>query len=103
MTSVSDRLFVATRAIVATGSYGPKKGFRADMDLPQGAQEVSGEAEMGKGKTEAALSLAARYLEQGFADGITIALPTMATSNAMFERVEQWVGRLLPGEEVRAL
>jgi imidazolonepropionase-like amidohydrolase len=40
------RLFVATRAIVATGSYGPKKGFRTDMDLPQGAQEVSGEAEM---------------------------------------------------------
>ncbi|HEY0435403.1 MAG TPA: amidohydrolase family protein [Phenylobacterium sp.] len=40
------RLFVATRAIVATGSYGPKKGFRADMDLPQGAQEVSGEAQM---------------------------------------------------------
>ena len=40
------RLFVATRAIVATGSYGPKKGFRADIDLPQGAQEVSGEAQM---------------------------------------------------------
>jgi imidazolonepropionase-like amidohydrolase len=40
------RLFVATRAIVATGSYGPKKGFRADLDLPQGAQEVSGDAQM---------------------------------------------------------
>ena len=40
------RLFVATRAIVATGSYGPKQGFRADLDLPQGAQEVSGEAQM---------------------------------------------------------
>jgi imidazolonepropionase-like amidohydrolase len=40
------RLFVVTRAIVATGSYGPKKGFRADLDLPQGAQEVSGEAQM---------------------------------------------------------
>jgi imidazolonepropionase-like amidohydrolase len=40
------RLFVATRAIVATGSYGPKKGWRADLDLPQGAQEVSGEAAM---------------------------------------------------------
>jgi imidazolonepropionase-like amidohydrolase len=40
------RLYVATRAIVATGSYGPKKGFRADIDLPQGAQEVTGEAEM---------------------------------------------------------
>ncbi len=40
------RLFVATRAIVATGSYGPKKGWRADLDLPQGAQEISGEAQM---------------------------------------------------------
>src|SRR5215469_11530066 len=40
------RLFVATRAIVATGSYGPKKGWRADLDLPQGAQEVSGEAQI---------------------------------------------------------
>ena len=47
-------LFVATRAIVATGSYGPKKGFRADMDLPQGAQEVSGEAEMIKAVREQA-------------------------------------------------
>jgi imidazolonepropionase-like amidohydrolase len=48
------RLFVATRAIVATGSYGPKKGFRADIDLPQGAQEVSGEAEMVKAVREQA-------------------------------------------------
>jgi imidazolonepropionase-like amidohydrolase len=40
------RLFVATRAIVATGSYGPRKGFRTDMDLPQGAQEASGEGEV---------------------------------------------------------
>ena len=46
------RLFVATRAIVATGSYGPRKGFRADMDLPQGAQEVSGEADMMKAVRE---------------------------------------------------
>jgi imidazolonepropionase-like amidohydrolase len=40
------RMFVATRAIVATGAYGPKKGFRSDMDLPQGAQEASGESEV---------------------------------------------------------
>jgi imidazolonepropionase-like amidohydrolase len=39
------RMAVATRAIVATGAYGPRKGFRTDMDLPQGAQEVSGEAQ----------------------------------------------------------
>lgn len=37
------RLFVATRAIVATGSYGPgPRGFRPDADLPGGAQEASG-------------------------------------------------------------
>ena len=38
------RLFVATRAIVATGGYGPRKGFRTDMELPQGAQKASGDA-----------------------------------------------------------
>src|SRR6185437_3974390 len=37
------RLFVATRAIVATASYGPgPRGFRPDIDLPQGAQPVTG-------------------------------------------------------------
>jgi imidazolonepropionase-like amidohydrolase len=37
------RLFVATRAIVATDSYGPgPRGFRPDIDLPGGAQEASG-------------------------------------------------------------
>lgn len=37
------RMFVATRAIVATASYGPgPRGFRPDLDLLGGAQEVSG-------------------------------------------------------------
>jgi imidazolonepropionase-like amidohydrolase len=40
------RLLVTTRAIVAKGAYGPRKGFRTDVELPQGAQEVSGEAEV---------------------------------------------------------
>ena len=40
------RLFVATRAIVATASYGPgPRGFRPDIELPGGAQEVSGVAQ----------------------------------------------------------
>ncbi|MEO5754489.1 MAG: amidohydrolase family protein [Chthoniobacterales bacterium] len=34
------RLLVVTRAIVATGSYGPK--LSTDLDLPQGAEEASG-------------------------------------------------------------
>ncbi len=41
------RLFVATRAIVATGSYGPAaRHYRPDCCLPQGAEEASGEAEI---------------------------------------------------------
>jgi imidazolonepropionase-like amidohydrolase len=34
------RMIVVTRAIVATGSYGPK--LSTDLDLPQGAEEASG-------------------------------------------------------------
>lgn len=58
------------------------------------------EAEMGKGKTEAALSLAARLLALGQGDGLTVALPTMATSNAMFGRVAELVPRLFPAQDV---
>lgn len=34
------RMIVVTRAIVATGSYGPK--LSTDLDLPQGAEEANG-------------------------------------------------------------
>jgi imidazolonepropionase-like amidohydrolase len=36
------RLIVATRAIVATGAYGPK-GFEPGVEVPQGAEEASGD------------------------------------------------------------
>jgi len=40
------RLWVATRAIVATGDYGPAvRNYRPDISLPQGAQECTGAAE----------------------------------------------------------
>ena len=35
------RMIVVTRAIVATGSYGPK-GFASEWDVPQGAEEADG-------------------------------------------------------------
>ena len=41
------RLQVATKAIVATASYGPgPRGFATNFDLPKGAEEVSGADEM---------------------------------------------------------
>ena len=39
------RLLVATRAIVATGSYGPK-GYASEWNVPQGAEEASGPEEL---------------------------------------------------------
>lgn len=38
---IGPHLLVATRAIVAAGAYGPK-GFEPGVDVPQGAEEVSG-------------------------------------------------------------
>ena len=37
------RMIVTTRAIVATGSYGPK-GFALEWRVPQGAEEADGDA-----------------------------------------------------------
>lgn len=49
------RLFVATRATVATACYGPgPKGWREDLDLPQGGIPVSGRAEILKAVREQA-------------------------------------------------
>jgi CRISPR-associated endonuclease/helicase Cas3 len=48
----------------------------------------------GGGKTEAALALAHRLMERRAADGIYLALPTMATANAMHTRVREMYRRL---------
>ena len=45
------------------------------------------EDETGSGKTEAALMLAHRLMASRQAEGVYIALPTMATANAMFDRL----------------
>jgi CRISPR-associated endonuclease/helicase Cas3 len=71
---------------------------RVQADLPA---LVIVEAEMGKGKTEAALALSAKFLAAGACDGIFVGLPTMATSNAMFRRVEQVAPLLFPGQTVQ--
>jgi imidazolonepropionase-like amidohydrolase len=50
------RMIIATRALIATGSYAPR-GFSVDMDIPQGAEEADGHdnlvravrSQMGKG------------------------------------------------------
>ena len=48
------RLTVVTRAIVATGAYGPQRRAYGDRDVPQGAQEASGVDEIVKAVREQA-------------------------------------------------
>lgn len=52
------------------------------------------EAPMGLGKTEIALVAAEQLAYKTGCDGIFMGLPTQATSNAMFERVEEWLKKL---------
>ncbi|MFD7659024.1 CRISPR-associated helicase Cas3' [Actinosynnema sp. NPDC059797] len=56
------------------------------------------EAPMGAGKTEAALLAAEELAAASGADGVFVALPTQATTDAMFGRVHRWLSAL-PGRD----
>lgn len=58
------------------------------------------EASMGEGKTEAALYLADYLQHQSSAGGFYIGLPTQATSNAMWQRVRDFLGQRYPQETI---
>ncbi len=59
------------------------------MSLTEHPQLIIMEAPMGEGKTEAAMLMTDRLFEMGVVDNFYFALPTMATSNAMFERIKR--------------
>ena len=56
------------------------------------------EAQTGQGKTEAALYLADRTMQAASLRGWYIAMPTMATSNQMFDRVAEFLKNRYPFE-----
>ena len=57
----------------------------------------------GAGKTEAALTLAHRLQAKGLAEGVYIALPTMATANGMYTRVQECALRFFAADEQPSL
>lgn len=61
------------------------------------------EDQTGTGKTEAALTLVHRLLAQGAGEGLYFALPTMATSSAMYERVASWLTGVFRPEQAPSL
>ncbi|MBX3635907.1 MAG: CRISPR-associated helicase Cas3' [Rubrivivax sp.] len=75
----------------------PLQRWAADVPLAPGPQLHCLEDVTGAGKTEAALMLTHRLLAAGLADGFYVALPTMATANAMYARVAGVYARLFEG------
>lgn len=65
----------------------PLQKWAETVPLGEGPQLFILEDVTGAGKTEAALTLTHRLLAKGEAGGFYFGLPTMATSNAMFDRV----------------
>lgn len=72
----------------------PLQHWAESVPLPAGPQLYLLEDVTGAGKTEAAITLAYRLMEAGEADGAFIGLPTMATANAMFRRLQMTARRL---------
>lgn len=84
-------------------SPAPVQTLATQLSLPDGPLCVLVEDVTGGGKTEAALMLAHRMIADGRADGVFVALPTMATADAMFERVAGSYRRLFASEAMPSL
>lgn len=72
----------------------PLQRWAETVTLPAGPALFVVEDATGSGKTEAALVLAHRLMCVGGADGLFVALPTMATANAMYGRLSEAYARL---------
>lgn len=89
--------------ILIGGDLRPMQAAVADVTLPPGPTLALIEDATGAGKTEAALILAQRMIAAGRGGGLYFALPTMATSEAMFSRMRPMLRRLFHGEPSLAL
>ena len=75
----------------------PLQQYAENVTLPDGPLLFIIEDMTGAGKTEAAVILTHRLMQAGKAKGLYVALPTMATANAMFTRLASSYRRLFQG------
>ncbi|SHG42318.1 CRISPR-associated endonuclease/helicase Cas3 [Marisediminitalea aggregata] len=76
--------------------YRPR-GIQCLLDeLPLSPGLTLVEADTGAGKTEFALSYASMLVEAGLADGVVFGLPTQATANGLFDRIQHAAELLFP-------
>ena len=81
----------------------PLQQYAADEPLSDQPQLFILEDVTGAGKTEAALILIQRLMAKGLADGLYIGLPTMATANAMYQRLGKVYRRFYQADEQPSL
>lgn len=79
-----------------------QKIFTESLDKIDDPGIVIFEAPMGIGKTEAALVAAEQLAYKNKCSGLFFGLPTQATSNGMFPRVNDWLHAALKGKEVKS-
>ncbi|WP_081434691.1 CRISPR-associated helicase/endonuclease Cas3 [Gluconacetobacter diazotrophicus] len=72
----------------------PMQALLETLPVPSGPVLVVIEDATGSGKTEAALVMAQRLIAAGRSSGLFVALPTMATANAMYDRLAAAYRRL---------
>jgi CRISPR-associated endonuclease/helicase Cas3 len=78
----------------------PLQKLTDETQKVSGPQLVVIEEITGSGKTEAALNLAHHWMADGLGTGIYFALPTMATANAMLDRVRENYRKFFTGPEL---
>lgn len=93
--SCSERSFREFFPEIATPS--PLQAWAIETRVDTAPQIHLLEDVTGAGKTEAAVMLAHRMMTAGCADGFFIALPTMATANAMYGRIAEVYRKLFEG------
>jgi len=77
----------------------PLQQWSESVGLGQGPQLFILEDVTGSGKTEAALALTHRLMVNGQAGGFYFGLPSMATSNAMYERIAEHYRSMFQGQQ----